>query len=149
MHPKKVTVWCGFWSRGIFGSFFFEKEQEAVRIVIKPCWTNFCSQKLKFRILATFDFNRTAPRATQPKLHSRFCALFFKIALPTAELMLFDHFRAVIWYLWTIICGVPSKTTVTPTSQKQLTFYSTIFVKPLVKYSCTQSIMCLKIELIM
>ena len=27
MHPKRVTVWCGFWSRGIIGSFFFENEQ--------------------------------------------------------------------------------------------------------------------------
>ena len=29
--PKWVTVWCGFWSRGIIGPFFFENEQgEAV-----------------------------------------------------------------------------------------------------------------------
>ena len=41
-------------------------------IVIGPCWTNCCSQKLKRRILATFGFNRTALRATQPKLHSMF-----------------------------------------------------------------------------
>ena len=26
-HPKRVTVWCGFWSRGITGPFFFENEQ--------------------------------------------------------------------------------------------------------------------------
>ena len=26
MHPKRVTVWCGFWSRGIIGTFFFENE---------------------------------------------------------------------------------------------------------------------------
>ena len=26
MHPKLVTVWCGFWSREI-GPFFFENEQ--------------------------------------------------------------------------------------------------------------------------
>ena len=32
---------------------------------------NFCSQKLKTRILATFGFNRTALRATQPKLLRR------------------------------------------------------------------------------
>ena len=25
--PKKVTVWCGFWSRGIIGSVFFKIEQ--------------------------------------------------------------------------------------------------------------------------
>ena len=41
-------------------------------------WTNFCSQKLKRRILATFGFNRTPLRATQPKLNSMFCALFFE-----------------------------------------------------------------------
>ena len=26
-HQKRVTVWCGFWSRGIIGQFFFESEQ--------------------------------------------------------------------------------------------------------------------------
>ena len=26
-HPKRVTVWCGLWSRDIIGPFFFEKEQ--------------------------------------------------------------------------------------------------------------------------
>ena len=32
-HPKRVTAWCGFWSRGIIGPFFFENEQgEAVTV---------------------------------------------------------------------------------------------------------------------
>ena len=32
-HPKRVSVWCGFWSRGIIGSFFLENEQgEAVAV---------------------------------------------------------------------------------------------------------------------
>ena len=44
------------------------------------------------------------------------------------------------------VCGVPSKISVTPTSQIQLTLSRTIFVKLLVKYSCIQSIICLKIE---
>ena len=26
-HPKRLTVWCGFWSRGIIEPFFFEIEQ--------------------------------------------------------------------------------------------------------------------------
>ena len=26
-HLKRVTVWCGFWSRSIIGPFFFEIEQ--------------------------------------------------------------------------------------------------------------------------
>ena len=33
IHPKRVTVWCGFWSRGIIGQFFLENEQgEAVTV---------------------------------------------------------------------------------------------------------------------
>ena len=32
-NPKRVTVWCGFWSSGIIGPFFFENEQgEAVTV---------------------------------------------------------------------------------------------------------------------
>ena len=29
-NPKRVTVLCGFWSKGIIGSFFFENEQGEV-----------------------------------------------------------------------------------------------------------------------
>ena len=32
-HLKRVSVWCGFWSRGSFGSFFLQNEQgEAVTV---------------------------------------------------------------------------------------------------------------------
>ena len=27
-HPKRITIWSGFWSRGIFGPFFLENEQK-------------------------------------------------------------------------------------------------------------------------
>ena len=53
---------------------------------------NFCSQKLKSRILAIFGFNRMALRAAQPKLYS-------KITLSAAELMSFGSLGAV-GYLW-------------------------------------------------
>ena len=66
-HPKRVTVWCGFWSKGISGPFFFENQQGKA---ITVSGDRFCSQKLKRRILATFGFNMTVLRATQPKLHS-------------------------------------------------------------------------------
>ena len=56
-HSKRVTVWCG----GITGPFFFANKQgEDVTVNgdrYRPCWTNFYSQKLKRRILATFGFN--------------------------------------------------------------------------------------------
>ena len=98
-----------------------ERPLQSMAIVIGPFWTNYCSQKLKRRILATFCFNRTAIRATQPKLHSMFCAVFLKIALSAAELMPFGHLRAKIWQRWIIICGLASKISVTPTRHRQLT----------------------------
>ena len=55
------------------------------------------------------------------KLHSMFCALFLKIVLSAAELMSFGQIGASIWHRWVIICGVPSKISVTLTSQRQLT----------------------------
>ena len=33
IRPKPVTVWCGFWPRGIIATYFFENEQgEAVTV---------------------------------------------------------------------------------------------------------------------
>ena len=88
-------------------------------------------------MLATFGFNRTALRATPPKLHWIFRALFLKIALSAAELMSFGHLGVAI------ICGVPDKCYAD--NPKAIDALRNNFVKPLVKYSCTQSIMCLKI----
>ena len=34
MHPKRITVWCRFWSRGIIGQFFFENEQEEEAVTV-------------------------------------------------------------------------------------------------------------------
>ena len=28
LYPQRVTVWCGFWTGGIIGPFFFENEVE-------------------------------------------------------------------------------------------------------------------------
>ena len=74
-HPKQITVWRGFWFRGIIGPFFFENEQgEAVTLNgdrYRAMLNEFCLQKLKRRILATFGVNRTALRATQPSRKHR------------------------------------------------------------------------------
>ena len=81
-HPKRVTVWCGFWSRGIIGPLFFENEQGEFVTVngdrYRAMLNEFLFPKMKRRILATFGFNWTALRATQPKLRLIFCALFYE-----------------------------------------------------------------------
>ena len=50
--------------------------------------------------MATFGFNRTVLRATQPKLHSMFCALFLKIALSAAEPPRSCEMTPLDYYLW-------------------------------------------------
>ena len=93
LHLKQVTVWCGFWSRGIILPLFFKNEQEEAVTVngdrYRAILNKFFFTKIE-EILATFGFG------TQPKLHSIFCALFLKIALSATELMSFGHLRTEI-----------------------------------------------------
>ena len=76
-HPKRVIVWCEFWSKGIIGKFFFENKQgEAITVngaVIGPCWTNFCTQKWN----GTFGLNKTALRVPHSRSYTRCFALCF------------------------------------------------------------------------
>ena len=64
-----------------------ERPLQSMAIVIGLCWTNFYSQKLKRRILATFSFNRTAISATQPMLHSIFAQCFWR-----------SHYQPLNWF---------------------------------------------------
>ena len=71
-HPKRVTVCCGFWSRGIIGPFFFENEQGKAVTVIGDHYRAMLNEFLFTKIeeeatLATFGFNRTTLRVTQPQ----------------------------------------------------------------------------------
>ena len=110
-HPKRVSVWFGFWSRVIIGRFFFFWKW--ARTGRYSQWRSLLGHVEQIFvhnwILATFGLNRTALCATQLKLHLMFCALFLKIALSAAELMSFSHLGAGIWHCCTIIYGVPSK----------------------------------------
>ena len=55
-HPKRVTVWCGIWSKDIIGPFSSkmgtQRPVQAMAIINGPCWTNFYLQKSKKRILS-------------------------------------------------------------------------------------------------
>ena len=66
-HPKRVTVW----SRGINKPFFFEWRRNVE-------WREMWNENIEEGDIGNiwFGFNRMALRATQPKLHSLFCALF-------------------------------------------------------------------------
>ena len=107
-HPKRVTVWCGSWSRGIIDHFSSKMSKESIAILIGPRWTNFCSQKLKRRILTTFLQDISIGRHYVP--HSRsytrwFAPCFWRspyqpqswCRLATSELR-FDTVE--LYYLW-------------------------------------------------
>ena len=100
-HPKRDTVWCGFWSRGIIGPFFFENEQgENVTVNgdrYRAMLNEFLFTKIEEEDIGNIWFQQDgATCATHPKLHSMFCALFLKIALSAAELMSFANLAAAI-----------------------------------------------------
>ena len=102
--------WTNFCSQKLKRRILANGQAEAAS---GPFWKNFCSQILKRRILATLGFNTTALRATQPKVHSMFCELFLKIAVSAAELMSFGRLGAAICHRWTIVCD---KISVMPTT---------------------------------
>ena len=54
-HPKRVTVWCGFWSRGVIGPFFFENEQGEAVTVNGDCYQAMLD---KFKFSRTLDVLR-------------------------------------------------------------------------------------------
>ena len=95
-HPKRVTVWCGFWSRGIIRKWarsgrysqWQSLSGNAERIFVHKCWRGGYWQHL---LLTGWHYSRSYRR--------RF-ALW-----------------ASIWYRCTIICRVPWKMSATPTSQ--------------------------------
>ena len=38
LYPQRVTVWCGFWTEGIIGAYFFENEAGAAVSVNGMCY---------------------------------------------------------------------------------------------------------------
>ena len=67
-HPKRVTVWCGFWFRDITGPCFFENEQGEAVIVNGDCYramlNEFLFSKIEEEDIGNIWFNRTELRAT-------------------------------------------------------------------------------------
>ena len=49
-HPKRVSVWCEFWSRGIIRQFFFKNEQGEAVIVNGDCYRAMLNEFLFTKI---------------------------------------------------------------------------------------------------
>ena len=93
--------------------------------------------------MSTFGVNRTALRATQPNLHSMFCALFLKIVLSAAELMSFGHLGRLTPLDYSLWGAVEDKCYADKPETIDALKYN--IREAIVEIRCTQSIMWLKI----
>ena len=124
--PKRITVWCGFWSRGIIGKFFFENEQwEAVTVNgdrFRNMLNDYLYTKIEEEDIGNIWFQQDGAtchtaEATLDVLRfvfeDRIISRRAAVVRPprSCDLKLLDY------YLW----GAASKISVTPTSQRQLT----------------------------
>ena len=89
-HPKRVTVWCWFWTRGIIGPYFFENQQgEAVTVNgdrYRAISNEFLLTEIEEEDIGNIWFEWDG-------------------ALSTGELIKFGHPGAAIWHRWTIWWG--------------------------------------------
>ena len=102
-HPKRVTVWCGFWSRGIIGLFFYENEQgEAVTVNgdrYRSMQNEFLFTKFEEKGIGNIWFQQD--NVTYHTVEAILDAL-----RPVFEDRIISRRADVVWPLlsWTIIC---------------------------------------------
>ena len=124
-HPKRITVWCGFYSRGIIWPFFFENEPgEAVTVNgdrYRAMLDEFLFTKNEEEHIGNIWFQQdgatchtaeTTLYVLRPVFEDRFISRRADVVWPprTCDLTPLDY------YLWGAV-----KDKFTPTSQKQLT----------------------------
>ena len=86
-HTKRVTVWCGFWFRGIIGPFLFQNEQGEAVTVNGDRYRAFLLNEFLLIKSEEVDIGNIwlqqdgATCHTQPKPHSIFYALFWSSEL--------------------------------------------------------------------
>ena len=125
-HPKRVTVWCGFCSRGIIGPFFFENEQGEAVTVNDDRYRTILNEVFFHKNWSEGYWQHLVSTERRYVPHSRSYTRWF------APRFWRSHYQPQSWYrlatsklwfdtVWSIICGVPSKISVTPKSQRQLT----------------------------
>ena len=116
-HPKRVTVWCEFWFKGIIGPFFCENEQGEAVTVNDDSYRTTLNEFLFTKIEEEVFGNETR-HTTEDTLD---------VLRPVFEDRVISRRADVVWpprscdlTNCSIICGVPSKINVTATSQRQL-----------------------------
>ena len=99
-HPKRVTVWCGFWSRVIIWPFSFENKQgKAVTVNsdrYRAMLNEFLFTKIEEEDIGNILFQQQGATCHTAEATLEYYALISKIALSAAELRSFVHLGAAI-----------------------------------------------------
>ena len=93
-HPKRVTVWCGFWSRDIIGPFFLAEAVTVNSDGYRAMLNEFLLTKIDEEDIGNIWFQQEG--ATCHTAEATLCALFLQIALSVAELMSFSRLGVAI-----------------------------------------------------
>ena len=77
MHPKRVTVWCGFWAGGLIGPYFFENEN-GIAITVngiryREMITNFLWHEIDDMDVEDIWFNKMEQHDTLPMKPCSYC----------------------------------------------------------------------------
>ena len=79
--PKRVTVWCGFWSRGIIEPFYFENEQgQAVTVNgdrYRAMLNEFFFTKIKEEDIGNIQFQQDGATCHTAEVTARYFAPCF------------------------------------------------------------------------
>ena len=123
-HPIRVSVWCGFWSRGIIGQFFFENQQiEAVTVNgdrYLSMLNEFLFTKIEEEDIGNILFRQDAVTSHTAEATLDVLRSVFEDRIISRKADVVWPPRNCYWHHWTPICGVPSNIIVKPTSQSQL-----------------------------
>ena len=131
-HPKRITVWCGFCSRGMKGEVVIVNGDR-----YRAMFNKFLFTKIKEENIGNFWFQHHATTCHTAEATLDVLRSFFEdhIIIRTNDAI----WTPLGYYLWGAVKGKCYANK--PETIEALTM--TIFLKPLVVlYSCTQSIMC-------
>ena len=99
-HPKRVTVCCGFQSRGIIGTFFFQNVQEEAVTVngnsYRVMFNEFLFTKIEEKDIGNIWFQPDGATCYTAEATLDALGPVLKIALSAAKLMSFSHLRTAI-----------------------------------------------------
>ena len=122
----KKSHWLDeFWSRGIIGPFFFEKEQgEAVKVNgdrYRTMLNEFLFTKIEEQHIGKIWFQQDGATCHTAKATLDVLRPVFEDRIISHRADVVSPARSCVRHRWTIICGVLSKISFTIASQRQMT----------------------------